>query len=147
MTDSSIYDGLHMPSFQLGVIECFCEMVGVGVKSLALSSPLAPSLHAEIADKAERIAHSYGVKGHLEKELLVTDLFPASVTEGKWVILFYKEDATLSAYQSLKARKNLLMSEKMLDDNASYQLAWDFAKLLSYPDAKVIEMLAKSKSA
>ena len=35
-------------SFQLGMINCFAEMVAAGVKRLAISPPLAPEEYKEI---------------------------------------------------------------------------------------------------
>ena len=42
-------------SFQLGMINCFAEMVAVGVKCLAISPPLDPEEYEGIREASEAI--------------------------------------------------------------------------------------------
>ena len=89
-------------SFQLGMINCFVEMVACGVKRLALSPPLSPEDYARLEKASEEIVQGFGVKSYLEKSLLITDLQSEDFTRGKWSILYYKRDDTLDAYSRLK---------------------------------------------
>ncbi len=43
-------------SFQLGMINCFVEMVACGVKKLALSPPLSPEDYVTIGPLSDKIA-------------------------------------------------------------------------------------------
>lgn len=53
-------------SFQLGMINCFAEMVAVGVKRLAISPPLAPEEYQEIREASEAIVEGSGIRSHLD---------------------------------------------------------------------------------
>jgi hypothetical protein len=70
-------------SFQLGMINCFAEMVAVGVKRLAISPPLTPDDHALIEGASQAIVQGFGIKSYLEKSLLVTDLQPEELPRGE----------------------------------------------------------------
>lgn len=77
-------------SYQLGVIGAFAEVVGLGVKRLALSSAMSPEMDA-IIDEAERIIARNDALSYRETDFLVTDLFPAEINEGKHVIFIYND--------------------------------------------------------
>ena len=79
-------DGIDKRSYRLGGIGAFSEVVGGGVKKLALSSPMRSQEMDALMDEATKIAARNRVKLHRETDFLVTDLFPASVTEGKHVL-------------------------------------------------------------
>ena len=50
-------------SYRCGVMDCFCEMVRAGVKSLALSHPVDSQAEwDELASFADQIARHYGVR-------------------------------------------------------------------------------------
>ena len=61
-------------SFQLGMINCFSEMVSCGVKKLALSPPLSPQDYNRIKKFSDDIVKGFGIQSYLEKSLLITDL-------------------------------------------------------------------------
>jgi len=84
-------------SYNLGVIGGFAEVVGVGVKRLALSSPMPPAEMDALIDEAVKIVERNGAKAYRDPDFLVTDLFPAEVTEGMDVILIYN-DPVLAEY-------------------------------------------------
>ena len=44
-------------SFQVGMINCFVEMVAVGVKQLAISPPLTPVDYEKIRPYSDQIVH------------------------------------------------------------------------------------------
>lgn len=129
-------------SFQLGMINCFAEMVACGVKRLALSPPLAPEDYRRIAAASDDIVSGFGIKSHLEKSLLVTDLQPEEFTRGKWSVLYFSDDSVLEEYLALKARKGELEARGEYDARARIELSRDFMRLLSYPDAVIDRKLS-----
>lgn len=76
-------------SYHCGVMDSFCEIVGAGVKPMALSHPFAsPEERAEYREYAAKMADQYGVLLAEEDSLPVTPLFPAGACEGAYVFLF-----------------------------------------------------------
>ena len=71
-------------SFQLGMINCFVEMVACGVKKLALSPPLLPEDYKKIETASQDITAGFNIKSYLEKSLLITGLQTEDFTKGKW---------------------------------------------------------------
>ncbi len=125
-------------SFQLGMINCFVEMVACGVKRLAVSPPLKPDDYETIKNSSEIIVNAFGVKSYLEQSLIVTDLQSEEFTQGKYSILYYKDDSVLESYLNLKKRKSELVKEGRYDQKARKQISREFMRLLSYPE-KIIE--------
>lgn len=130
-------------SYQLGVIGAFAEVVGVGVKRLALSSALPPDEMAALIDEAEKIIARNEALSYLEKDFLVTDLFPSEVTEGKHVILIYK-DPVRDDYLALKQRKQELIEAGGYHGEARTEIAREMGRLLSYPEERIERMLSDS---
>ena len=137
-------DGIDKRSYRLGGIGAFSEVVGAGVKKLALSSPMTPEEMDALMDEASKIADRNGVKLHRETDFLVTDLFPASVTEGKHVLLIYL-DPVKEEYMALKARKERLLANQAYEGEASQEIAREMGRLLSYSDEKIDALLATRK--
>lgn len=130
------------PSYHLGAIAGFAEMVAGGVKQLALSSTMTTAEIEAILPKAREIAEGYGVQLFRENDLLVTDLFPEDVAEGLDVLLIYKGH-TLEAYQQLKEDKNALVQAGEYQGKARQAIARRFGRLLSYPEQRINELLAE----
>ena len=130
-------------SFTLGGLSTFAEMVRVGVKTLALSAAVTPEEMDGLVEDAERIAQEEGVMLYREPELIVTDLFPADVAVGKHVLLIYK-GATLDDYLALKQRKSELVASGSYTGDARRDIARQFGRLLSYPDANIEELIDKN---
>ena len=130
-------------SFQLGMINCFAEMVAVGVKRLAISPPLSPEEYEAISEASESIVKGSGIRSYLEESLLVTRLQTPEFTRGKWSILYFKDPGTLDAYLALKERKERLGAEGEPSEEAVEEISRQFMKLLSYPD-DVIEEKVRS---
>jgi hypothetical protein len=130
-------------SYRLGSIASWSEAIGAGIKDLALSSAAEPDEIDEILDDAKNIAAEYGVSVYRETDFLVTDLFPAEITNGKHVLLLYKDD-TLDKYQALKRGKAALLESKEYSGLARENIARGFGRLLSYPESNIDERLAKS---
>ena len=132
-------------SFQLGMINCFIEMVGCGVKRMAISPPLSEDDYARIQGASAKIASEFGVSFCLEKSLLVTDLQTEDFTKGKWLILYYRDEATLTAYHELKSRKKQLEEAGAYDEAARKKLSREFMQLLSYPQDVIDAKLSQAK--
>lgn len=128
-------------SFQLGMINCFVEMVACGVKTLALSPPLCPEDYKKIRIASEKIVKGFNIQSYLEKSLLVTYLQTDDFTRGKWSILYFKDNEVLRQYLELKEKKNRLEAAGKFDNDAGKEISREFMKLLSYPgdviDAKL----------
>jgi hypothetical protein len=124
-------------SFQLGMINCFCEMVACGVKKLALSPPISPEGYPLIKQASRKIAEGFRIKSYLETALLITDLQPAEFTEGKWSILYYKNEDVLDKYLALKEKKDRLESLGKYSESARRETARAFGRLLSYPASRI----------
>ena len=132
-------------SFQLGMINCFAEMVACGVKRLALSPPLTPEEYERLKGASEDIACGFGIKSYSEKSLLVTDLQSEDFTRGKWSILYFKNDETLEAYLDLKKEKERLEREGVYDREARRSVSKAFMQLLSYPDDVIEAKLSQDR--
>ena len=121
-------------SFQLGMINCFVEMVACGVKTMAISPPLTPDEYSRIEAASDKIVREFGMHSHLEKSLLITDLQSESFTRNKWAVLYFRDGATLDAYLALKTRQSELIESGKYDEQARKAVSRDFMQLLSYPD-------------
>ena len=124
-------------SFQLGMINCFVEMVACGVKRLALSPPLSPEDYKKIKNASEKIVAAFDIKSYLETSLVVTDLQPATFTKDKWSILYYQEDSVLEEYLALKERKERLENLGGYSADIRKDTSKALGRLLSYPDSKI----------
>jgi hypothetical protein len=136
---------LDSRSYQLGVIAAFSEIVAVGVKKLALSSPLPPEEMARLLPDAERIAKENGALLYLEKDFCVTDLFPGNITEGKHVLLIYL-DPVKDTYLALKHEKATLIKEGRYQGEERRNIARKMGRLLSYPEERIEKMLKQTKT-
>jgi hypothetical protein len=131
-------------SFQLGMINCFIEMVACGVKRMAISPPLSEDDYARIQGASEKIVSEFGMSSYLEKSLLITDLQTEDFTRGKWLILYYRDEATLEAYHGLKSKKQQLEKAGAYDEAARKGLSREFMRLLSYPDDVIDAKLSQA---
>lgn len=128
-------------SFQLGMINCFAEMVAAGVKRLALSPPLAPQEYEKIKEASEAIVEGSGIRSHLEESLLVTHLQTPEFTRGKWSVLYFKDGDVLREYLELKERRQKLEADGALTAEAGEEISRAFMKLLSYPEDVIEEKI------
>ena len=133
-------------SYQCGVIDCFNEMVHAGLKTLALSRPMDSSQERdELIPFARESCQRYGNQLYIEDEPLLTDLFPVSMNLGKHNMLFYRADHILDQYLRLKHWKADLVREKVYFGGNRTQIAWDFGRLLSYPDEAIRRLIADNQ--
>ncbi|MBN1274104.1 MAG: hypothetical protein JXB26_17710 [Candidatus Aminicenantes bacterium] len=133
-------------SFQLGMINCFVEMVACGVKKLALSPPLLPEDFEVVGPASQKMVEEFGIKSYLEKNLLITDLQAEEFTRNKWSLLYYKTDKILESYLELKKKKRHLEKEGKYNKKARQKISQEFMRLLSYPE-EVIQEKLNQKSA
>jgi hypothetical protein len=132
-------------SFQLGMINCFVEMVECGVKKLALSPPISQEAYEKIGVLSEKIVREFGIQSYLEKSLLITDLQSEEFTKSKYSILYYSHDEVLKEYLELKKRKEELMKTKQYDEKNRKQISREFGRLLSYPDELIERKLSEAE--
>lgn len=133
-------EAIDVRSYRLGSIGAFAEMVGAGVKKLALSAPMEAQEMDALLVEAERIAKDHGVELYRERDFLTTDLFPPELTEGKEVLLIYNGE-TAEEYLQLKAEKQELVAQDAYHGEARLSIARRFGAFLSYSDEKISALL------
>lgn len=125
--------GIDPFSFQLGMINCFVEMVACGVKKLALSPPLNPAEYKAVQPWSDRIVREFSIESRLEKSLIVTSLQSPDFTRNKWSILYYRNPEVLTSYLELKEKQEMLVDSDRYDEAAQKEVSTSFMQLLSYP--------------
>lgn len=121
-----------------GQVESFAEMVAAGVKPIALGPPMTAAEVDLFMPEMERLAEKYGVQFFREPDLIKTDLFSGAMSEGKEVLMVYKEVDFLQAYHDLK--KDLSSA----DPKAKEEMSRRFGRLLGYPVWKINELLEEN---
>lgn len=127
-------------SYRLGGIDSFAEVVNLGIKKMALSAAMSPQEMDALVEEAGRIARNNEVELYREADFLVTDLFPLSATQGKHVLIIYR-GSTKNEYVALKKQKAELVKEGKYTGEAREQIARKLGRLLSYPEAKIDQLL------
>lgn len=135
----------HDPSYVLGGIGAFSEMVHVGVKKMALSAPLLPADMDIIMEQALEIAKQNNVELYRESDLLETDLFPGTDIKGKDVLIIYK-GTTKDEYLHLKEEVARLQAAGQYTGKARENLSRRFGRMLSYPPQRINQLLASNTS-
>jgi hypothetical protein len=137
--------GFHHPSYLVGINTAFAEVVGAGCKRLALSSPLTDEQFKAVYEGTKASAEEYKTTLHVEKDLLVTLLFPADIAKGLTVILIAHDEGVIKEYKNLKALRSRHQKAGTLTREVELEIARSFGKLLSYDDAS-IERLTKKRT-
>jgi len=132
-------------SFELGMINCFVEMIACGVKKMAISPPIPPEDYDAVAVASEKIVAGFGLKSYLDRSLLITDLQSAEFTRNKWSVIYYKKDADLQKYLELKDRKREMEDNGRYTPEARRDISMEFMRLLSYPEDVISEKLNADK--
>lgn len=136
---------MNTKEYHCGVIDAFNEMVGCGVKKLALSHPFdTDEERKEILPFVEEICEKYHTMYYLEDRLLVCDLFAVSAQKGKYMILFYKDKKVLEEYLALKNVKAESIRRKEYV-TVRQEIAYRFGELLSYPQSTIEKLIAENK--
>lgn len=132
-------------AYVLGGISAFGEMVNAGVKKLALSAPMTAAEMDALLEEATRVAEQHHVQLYREPDLLVTDLFPAAVTEGKEVLLMY-QGTTKDEYLQLKEDARQLEEAGQYSGKAREAIARRMGRLLGYPTPHINKLLSANSS-
>lgn len=131
-------------SYQLGVMDCFCEMVAAGLKTLAMSHPCDSKEERDsYLEDMKKICEKYGVKYYAEDEAFLTDLFPETLNKDKYNYLFFRTDDVLERYLGLKEKQKELKRNGAYTKLESYALAQEFGRLLSYPEEGIERLIQK----
>ena len=129
-------------SYHLGAADCFCEMVRAGVKKIALSHPCDTREERDsFLPEFDKLCEKYGVHYYVENEAFLTDLFPLSLNQGKFNVIFHQDEPFLKEYLDLKAEKERAAT------NGNYaacreDIARRYGKLLSYTDEGIQRLLS-----
>ena len=128
-------------SYQLGAADCFCEMVRAGVKRIALSHPCDTKEERDsFLPEFDKLCKKYSVLYYIENDAFLTDLFPLSLNQGKYNVIFYQDEAVLKEYLGLKAEKEKAIAACNYDD-CREDIARRYGKLLSYTDEGIQRLL------
>ena len=93
-------------------MDCFCEMVAAGLKTLAMSHPCDTKEERDSYEEdVRRICDSYGIQYYPEDEPFLTDLFPEELNKDKFNYLFFRDPETLGRYMALKREKVHMIKE------------------------------------
>jgi len=137
ITDFNIY------SYYAGVNMAFAEVVGLGCKKLALSSPYSPEDAAKMLPATEYAAKEYNCTLLVESDLLVSKLFPRDIAKGKTVILIAHDQSVLDEYLLIKKLKQY-SDEKGNPEDLEFEIAQRFGALLSYDELTINRLIAKN---
>ena len=88
----------------------------------------------------DRLCEKYGVRYYAEDEALLTDLFPLSLNQGKFNVIFYQDESALKEYLDLKAEKEKAISTGTYAE-CRENIAHQYGKLLSYTDEGIQRLL------
>lgn len=139
-----LVEDFHLISYYSGVNASFAEVVKLGCKKLALSSPYTDEEFKMMIEPTKQIAKDNGIPILVERDLLKTMLFPHDIAENRTVIMMAHNQSVLDEYAALKELKK----ESDKKDNPverELDIAKRFGKLLSYNDANIGRLL-KSNS-
>lgn len=126
-------------------IDALNEMVGSGMKQLAISQPFASVQERKaLLPVVEESCAKHHTNYYLEDRLLVSDLFPISFSEGRCVILFYRDEQVIRSYLNLKRVKAEALRRKEYF-TVRVAIAYQFGALLSYPQQRIEEMIAENQ--
>lgn len=132
-------------SYGLGVMDCFCEMVSAGLKTLAMSHPCDTREERDsyLAD-AQKLCKKYRVRLYPEDEAFITDLFPEELNRGKYNYLFYRTDDVLERYIGLKEQQKRLIANRAYTGQERHRIAVEFGRLLSYPEDGIERLIERA---
>lgn len=132
-------------SYEVGVMDCFCEMVASGLKKLAMSHPCDSREERDsYIGEVKRLCSRYEIEYYPEDEAFLTDLFPESANRDKYNYLFYRTKDVLERYLELKEQKKRLEADHAYEGQARYDIAAEFGRLLSYPEDGIRRLIEKA---
>jgi hypothetical protein len=135
-----LVEDFHLISYYSGVNASFAEVVKLGCKKLALSSPYTDEEFKMMIEPTKQIAKDNGISILVERELLKTMLFPHDIAENRAVIMMAHNQSVLDEYAALKELKKE-SDTKGNPVELELEIAKRFGKLLSYNDANIKRLL------
>jgi len=126
------------------MIYAFAEVVGSGVKPLALSPPMTREEYNGIRNPIQMIADEYRVHVLVDEEFLTTKLFNPAFTEGKVVVHFAKDASILDRYKRLKELKARKQKEGKLGESED-EIARELGRILGYDESTIEGLLRKPR--
>ncbi len=133
-------NGFDLDSYHLGMIYAFAEIVGSGVKPLALSPPMTREEYDKLKAPIRLVADEYNVHLLVDGDFLTTKLFNPAFTEGKVVVHMAKDASTLDRYKALKEMKARKRREGKLEE-AEEEIAVGLGLLLGYDKETIAGLL------
>ena len=137
-------EGFDRDSYHLGMIYAFAEVVGSGVKPLALSPPLTREEYIRLRNPIQVITEEYNVHTLVDEDFITTKLFNPAFTEGKVVIHFAKEASILDRYRRLKELKARRQRDGKLGE-AEDEIARELGGILGYDEQTIEGLLRKPR--
>lgn len=129
------YKGIEPLSFNVGMMEAFCELVGKGAKPVALSPLFHASTLEEHVHYSELICEKYGVKSYTELHFPPSALVPDAALEDMAVILYYTDDALLNRYHAIRDAIWHAVESKGYTDALRSAKTAELERLLGYPES------------
>ena len=126
-------------SYEIGMVNCFIEMVACGMKPLAISPPLEPENLPLMEEVSRELSEGFDTKCCTVDSLMITDIQSAEFTRGKHSILYYKDDAVIARYRELDAEVAALTAKGEYSGRRRWEISFEFGKMLGYPDDVVLE--------
>jgi hypothetical protein len=134
----------NLDSYHLGMIYAFAEIVGSGVKPLALSPPLKREEYIRLKGPIRLMADEYGVHLLVDEDFLTTKLFSPAFTEGKVVVHMVKDASIIERYKGLKELRARRRREGNLIEFED-EIARCLGRLLGYDEVTIEELLKKPR--
>jgi hypothetical protein len=133
-------EGFHKPSYFAGLTSTFAEVVALGCKRLALSTPYSEEELELMLEPTKMIAEEQSVLLYIETNLLITKLYSLKLNEGKTVILLAHDQNVLDEYFTLKKLKEKSVLTRNPDE-LEIEIAERFGRLLSYDEATIERLI------
>lgn len=130
--------------YHVGAVSGLGETIKYDLKKIGLSAPMTEDVIDTYEPIFRQAIERQGIKYYREEDFLVTDMFPEERTNGKILLVLYKDDEVLAAYFEVKKFKQKLIDEDKYDLAARREVATRFGKLLSYHDEQIEFFLKRS---
>jgi len=130
--------------YHVGAVSGLGETIKYDLKKIGLSAPMTVEVIETYEPIFRHAIERQGIKYYREDDFLVTDMFPEERTNGKILLVLYKDDEVLSAYFDVKKYKQKLIDDGKYDLAARREVATRFGKLLSYHDEQIEFFLKRS---
>jgi hypothetical protein len=130
--------------YHVGAVSGLGETIKYDLKRIGLSAPMTEEVIDTYEPIFQHAIERQGIKYYREDDFLVTDMFPEERTNGKILLVLYKDTEVLEAYFDVKEYKQKLIDDGEYDLAARREVATRFGKLLSYHDEQIEFFLKRS---